>query len=274
MPPGRGDVVSPGPALLFCPGDRPERFGKAAVAADSVIIDLEDAVAPAAKPAAREALQAAELDPLRTIVRVNPVVSPFFDDDLRALTATPYRTVMLAKTERSSDLARLADYEVIALCETPLGIRDADALAEAPNVVALTWGAEDLVAGLGGTSSRSSDGRLRDVAQYARTRVLVAAKAAERLAYDTVFLDIQDRGGLQAMAEDAAASGFDGAMCIHPSQAETVRAAYRPTEDQLARARGILAAAEQNPHGVFRYDGRMIDEPVIRQARRTVGMAP
>ena len=147
-----------GPAILFCPADRPERFAKAAERADAVILDLEDAVAPDAKPAARDHVRAADLDPATTVVRVNDAASPFFEDDLAAVRDTPFRTVMLAKAESAEQVRRVTDAlpeaQVIALCETAAGIVAASEIAEQSGVVALMWGAEDLVASLGGRSSR------------------------------------------------------------------------------------------------------------------------
>src|ERR1700712_2965813 len=104
-----------GPALLFCPGDRPDRYRKAADAADTVIIDLEDAVGLAAKPAARDALISSDLDPARTLVRVNPRATGLLDDDLAALRRTDYRNVMLAKAETSEDVAPLEGFQVMAI---------------------------------------------------------------------------------------------------------------------------------------------------------------
>lgn len=256
-----------GPALLFCPADRPERFPKALERADAVILDLEDAVDPARRPLAREALVASDLDPERVIVRVNPASSTEHEVDLSALAATPYRTVMLPKAERLADLAELRAYDVIALCETAAGVLAASELAQAPGVMALMWGAEDLVASLGGTSSRHADGGYREVARYARSAVLLAAGAAGVAAIDTVHLDIADREGLAAEAEDAAAVGFAATACIHPGQVETIRAAYRPDSSEVEAARALLAAAEEAGGGVFRYEGRMVDGPVLAHAR-------
>lgn len=256
-----------GPALLFCPADRPERYAKALERADAVILDLEDAVDPARRPAAREALVASDLDPERVIVRVNPAGSDDHDADLSALAATPYRAAMLPKASRPSDLAGLADYDVIALCETAAGVLAAPELARAPGVVALMWGAEDLVASLGGTSSRRPDGSYRDIARFARSAVLLAAGAAGVHAVDTVHLDIADLAGLAAEAQDAVAVGFAATACIHPGQVETIRAAYRPDPDEVEAARALLAAAEKAGGGVFRYDGRMVDGPVLAHAR-------
>lgn len=256
-----------GPALLFCPADRPERYAKALDRADAVILDLEDAVDPASRPAAREALVTADLDPERVIVRVNPAGSDDHDADLSALAATPFRAVMLPKAEQVSDLAGLGGYDVIALCETAAGVLAAPELARAPGVIALMWGAEDLVASLGGTSSRLADGRYRDVARHARSAVLLAAGAAGVDAVDTVHLDIADLDGLAAEAEDAAAVGFAATACIHPGQVETIRAAYRPDAEEVAAARELLEAAEKAGGGVFRHAGRMVDGPVLAHAR-------
>jgi citrate lyase subunit beta/citryl-CoA lyase len=256
-----------GPALLFCPADRPERYAKALERADAVILDLEDAVDPGRRAAAREALAASDLDPGRVIVRVNPAGTDDHAADVSALAATPYRAVMLPKAERVSDLAALASYDVIALCETAAGVLAAPHLAAAPGVIALMWGAEDLVASLGGTSSRFPDGRYRDVARHARSAVLLAAGAAGVHAVDTVHLDIADLDGLAAEAEDAAAVGFAATACIHPGQVETIRAAYRPAPEEIAAAQELLAAAEAAGGGVFRYDGRMVDGPVLAHAR-------
>jgi citrate lyase subunit beta / citryl-CoA lyase len=258
-----------GPALLFCPADRPERYAKALAAADVVILDLEDAVAPADKASARVHLAAADVDPERVIVRVNPIGTADVALDLDALVPTPFRRVMVAKAEDPTSLDALDGYRVIALCETPLGVEQAGALARHPSVDALMWGAEDLVAGIGGRSSRSGDGRYRDVARYARSRVLIAAAAAGKDAIDAVHLDIADVAGLTEEATDAAASGFAATACIHPTQAAVIREAYAPTAGDVAWAEAVLAEATSQP-GVFRFQGRMIDEPVLRQARRTL----
>lgn len=258
-----------GPALLFCPADRPERYAKAAARSDTVILDLEDAVNPDAKAQARSHLAASALDPDRTIVRVNPVGTPDLDDDLAALRATPYRTVMLAKTSSAADVRVLARYDVVALVETAAGVVHAAEIAAQPNVVGLMWGAEDLVASLGGTSSRRADASYRDVAVHARSVVLLAAGAHGKAAIDAVHLDIGDVDGLAAEATDAAASGFTATSCIHPSQVDVVRAAYRPTSAEVEWARGVLAAAV-GQHGAFRWDGRLVDGPVLKHAEQVL----
>lgn len=265
-----------GPALLFCPGDRPERYAKAAAAADSVIIDLEDAVAPAAKERARAELVAAEasLDPRRTIVRVNSVSTDDFARDMDAVRQTPFTTLMLAKAEGAAQLDAFASqagagFRVIALCETALGIVRAPEIAAHPAVVGMMWGAEDLIASMAGRTSRFADGRYRDVARHARSTVLLHARAFGKTAIDAVHVDIADVGGLRAEAEDAAASGFQATACIHPTQVAIIRAAYAPTDDEHGWAERVLDEATRQP-GVFRFEGRMIDEPILRQAREMV----
>lgn len=261
-----------GPALLFCPADRPDRYAKALARADAVILDLEDAVAPADRKAAREALCAHPLDPDRTIVRVNAAGTPDHGPDLEALHRTGYRTVMLAKAETGRDLALLGGYQVLALCETARGIQAAPALAALENVAGLMWGAEDLMASLGGTSSRTAGGAYRDIARYARSQVLLAARARGKAAIDSVYLDIEDLAGLAAEAGDAAASGFSAKAAIHPGQAEAIRGAFRPTAEEADYAADLLEAARREP-GVFSFRGRMVDAPLLRHAEQTLRRA-
>lgn len=264
----------PGPALLFCPADRPERYQKAAERADAVILDLEDAVAPGDKELARLAIlrqaPGSALDPRRTIVRVNPAGTEELARDLECLAQTPYRTVMLAKAEQGSQLRTLQGYAVIALCETAAGIVNAFEIAAEPNVVALMWGAEDLVASLGGTSSRTDRGRYRAVAMHARSSVLLAAGAAGKEVIDSVFVDIADLRGLALEAADAVASGFGAKACIHPNQVRIVRDAYAPTPEEVVAASKLLKAAAEAGNGVFSFNGKMIDGPILKHAQATL----
>ncbi|MCA5892311.1 CoA ester lyase [Isoptericola sp. NEAU-Y5] len=267
-----------GPALLFCPADRPDRYAKALARADAVILDLEDAVAADHKEAAREGLLAHAIDPARTIVRVNPVGSPEHDADLAALAGTEYRTVMLPKADGRFVGPLLAPdggpYAVVALCETAAGVLAAPALAARPDVVALAWGAEDLVASLGGTSSRAPDGGYRDVARHARSAVLLAAGAAGKPAIDAVHLDLDDLDGVRAEAVDAVASGFAATMCVHPAHVGAVRAAYAPSDAAVAEASELLAAAErESDGGVFALAGHMVDGPLLRHAEAVLRRA-
>src|SRR5699024_6300133 len=141
-----------GPALLFCPADRPDRFGKAAERADGVVLDLEDAVAN--KDSARQALVAHPLDPESTLVRVNSVDSGELEEDLSAVREAGYDTVMLSKMTGPEDVQHLDDMRVVALCETARGVLAAPEIAAEEAVVGLMWGAEGLMGSLGGTPSR------------------------------------------------------------------------------------------------------------------------
>jgi len=237
-----------------------------------VILDLEDGVAPADKATARQALRRSELDPSLTMVRLNPSGTPDHALDLETLAATAYDVVLLAKAESSDQVVGLSPLRIVALCETPLGVLAAGALAACASTVALMWGAEDLVAGLGGSSSRYPDGQYRDVARNARSQVLLAAGAFGVAAIDAVHLDINDLDGLQREASDAAASGFVATACIHPSQVPVVREAYRPSDEEVAWARRVVAGTA-GAGGVFSLDGKMIDAPLLRHARRVLERA-
>lgn len=264
-----------GPALLFCPADRPDRFTKAAERSDGVILDLEDAVAN--RVSAREALVAHPLDPDRTVVRVSAVNSGELEGDLAAVRAAGYHTVMLAKMSTPEDVQHLDDLQVVALCETARGVLAAPEIAAEPSVVGLMWGAEDLMVSLGGTSSRFSISTggvaapYRPVARHARSRVLLAARGFGKAAIDAVHVDIADTIGLRAEAEDAVASGYTATACIHPDQVPVVQEAYRPSAEAVARARRVLE--EASGAGVHRVDDRMIDAPMLAQARAVLDRA-
>jgi citrate lyase subunit beta/citryl-CoA lyase len=268
--------VLPSPAWLFCPGDRPDRFAKAAAAADAVIVDLEDAVPPEHKDAARENLYRAcsEVDPDRLVVRVNGTRSRWFADDASAVVAAGIRTVMLPKAADPAELASLADLSVVALCETAAGVQAAARIAEAGNCVALFWGAEDLVADFGGSSCRDPAGRYWPAIEHVRASVLVAARAAGKAALDAVHPDFSDAAGLGAEARTAAALGFHATVCIHPSQVPVVREAYRPTDAEIAHALAVLGAAQDaTATGARAVDGRMVDLPMLTQARAVLARA-
>ena len=264
--------ASPGPAWLFCPADRPERVAKAIALADLAIVDLEDGVAPEHRPTAREALRTIGAPPERYVVRLNPVGTPDHALDRDAVARVGATVVMLAKTESAEDVESLAPLSVVALCETPLGLSRVEAIAAAPNAVAVMWGAEDLAAGLGGTSSRRADGSLGDASRYARARALLAARVAGVVALDTVHVGIEDEAGLLVEATEAASMGFDATPCVHPRQVAIVRDAYLPTTDEIDFARRVLDLWGRT-EGVVRVDGVMVDGPVVAHARRTLRRA-
>jgi citrate lyase subunit beta/citryl-CoA lyase len=260
-----------GPAWIFCPADRPERFEKAAAAADVVILDLEDGAGD--KPAARAAIVDTPLDPSRTVIRINPHGTEDQRLDLEALQRTAYTTVMLPKCEAAEQVSALAPLEVVLIVETPLGALTVVDTAAVANTIGVMWGAEDLFGSLGGTLNRFPDGSYRGVALHVRSQSLLAAKAHGKLALDSVYIDIKDLDGLRRETDDAVAVGFDIKVALHPTQVTVIREGYAPSDDQVDWARHVLAAAT-NQRGAFAFEGIMVDAPVLRRAERIVQLAP
>ncbi|MFC3849015.1 HpcH/HpaI aldolase/citrate lyase family protein [Corynebacterium hansenii] len=267
-----------GPALLFAPADRPDRFAKAAERSDVVIVDLEDGAALDGHEAARRNVLDHPLDPARTILRVTGPDAPTFAGDAELAQEGPYDVVMLPKV-RDRIPEELAGLKIIAMIETPQAILNIGAIASHPDVVGMFWGAEDLAAELGGTSSRITAEEAgagarpyRAPQQLARTMMVIHAAANGIAAIDAVHVDFRDAEGQYLEALDAAGCGFAGTACIHPAMVEPVRRAYRPSDAELDRARRILERAADNV-GAFQLDGEMIDAPVVRQAAITVARA-
>ena len=264
-------------SYLFVPGDRPERFDKArATAADAVVVDLEDAVAPAAKPAARAAVGrwlAATPQPDRVVVRINDASTPWFDDDLALLRAVSAPAVMLPKAECVSTIQRVRaacpSIAVLALVETAVGVLAADALAAAAGVQRLVFGTLDYALDMG------LDGELADTVglDAAASRLALASRAAGIAApVAGVTATLDDDARLRADVMRARAHGFTAKLCIHPRQVDAVHALFAPGADELAWARRVLdatdGAADGATGGAVRLDGRMVDRPVIERARR------
>jgi citrate lyase subunit beta/citryl-CoA lyase len=254
-------------SYLFVPADRPERFAKAqASGADAVIIDLEDAVAPNAKVAAREAL-ANWLDAGNrpVVVRINGVDTEWFADDL-ALAARPgVSAVMLPKAERTADLASVRaaapSASLLPLIETAVGIECVRQLAATAGVQRLVFGSIDLQLDLG----ISGDG---DELLLYRSQLVLASRLA-RLAppVDGVSTAIDDPTALQADAQRARRLGFGAKLCIHPRQAKPVNDAFSPTAEEIAWAHRVVAAAEHADGAAVALDGKMIDRPVLLRAQ-------
>lgn len=270
-----------GPAILFVPADRPERYAKAYERSDAIVIDLEDAVAPDDRPAARRAL-AAHLTAMdgattaKTIVRVNPFNDPDFSEDVKLLNTTSVAYVMVPKSESPAAFdqisAALPGVELIALCETAAGVAQAVSIAQHPAVAGLMWGSEDLMVSTGGTSSRFADATYRDVPRFARAQVLLAAAAAGKASIDTIHTDLSPTQQFIAEAEDAVATGWTAKACIHPAQVQVIRKAYTPTDTEVEYAEALL---REVPHhaGVFQFRGSMVDSPLIAHARNVLDRA-
>ncbi len=278
-------------SLLFVPGDRPDRFAKAAASgADAIILDLEDSVSPANKDMARGAVAdyLAGTREVITLVRVNPLDGHMTAADIAAIVGAAPDAIMLPKAEGAPSLAQLdtilrseggdTDHlpPVLPIAtETPAAIFTLGSYREARDrLVGLTWGAEDLPAAIGAATSREADGSYTDPYRVARALTLFAAHGAGVAAIDTVFPAIKDEQGLAAYATRARRDGFTGMMAIHPSQVAPINAAFTPAEEDVARAQAIVDAFAANPGaGVLQVDGKMVDAPHLKQARHILSLA-
>src|SRR3569623_2473007 len=266
-------------SLLFVPGDRPERMEKAlALGADALILDLEDAVAPAAKPAAREMVAAFLAAERRAtlFVRVYPLDSGLSDDDLAAILPLRPDGVVLPKAEGAATLAARdaklsGDVMVLPIAsETPAAIFALGSYGGGTTrLCGLTWGAEDLPAAIGAQTSREADGSYAAPYQLARSLTLFGAHAAGVPAIETVYPDFRDLEGLAAYAARGRRDGFTGMMAIHPSQIAVINAAFTPSDAEIAHARAVVAIFAANPGaGALSLDGKMVDAPHLKSAQR------
>ena len=260
-------------SLLFVPGDRPERFAKAAASgADALILDLEDSVVAAAKDGARANVAAwlASAPPVPVFVRINPLDSGGLDDDLRAVLGGAATGVVLPKAEGASSLAlldaRLAGTNLKILpivTETPRAMFHlGDYGGVTDRLIGLTWGAEDLSSAVGATTARGADGRYRPPYELARSLTLFAAYAAQVAAIETVYPDLADAAGLTAYATRGRQDGFTGMLALHPNQIAPIHAGFAPSAAEIVHARAIVAHfAAGAGAGALRLDGQMIDAP-------------
>jgi citrate lyase subunit beta/citryl-CoA lyase len=254
-----------------------------ALSADALILDLEDAVALVEKLAAREAvatfLRSAERR-TKLFVRVNSLGSGLLEQDLATILDARPDALVLPKAEGSTSvevLAALAPGVPIMpiATETPAAIFQLGSYAAVRHLIlGLTWGAEDLPAAIGATRSRNEDGSYTHPYEMLRSLTLFAGHAAGAAAIETIYPALGDLEGLRRYAHRARCDGFTGMMAIHPSQIPVINEAFSPTRADVEKARAIVAAFEANPgKGVLQLDGRMIDAPHLRQARRILELA-
>jgi citrate lyase subunit beta / citryl-CoA lyase len=254
--------------MLFVPGNRPDLAAKARrTEPDVVVLDLEDAVPPAAKADARTTTFEAATALVASgpvCVRVNPPSTPWFADDVAGL-ADGLSAVVVPKLESAAQLAQVAEAlggrPVVAGIETVRGVVDArDVLG--PPVVACYFGAEDYVADLGGVRSTGN----AEVAN-ARAYVAMAARLAGVGALDMVTLDFGDDARFEAEAQEARALGYGGKLCIHPAQVTLANRAFRPTDDEIDWADRLLETFERAGGMTIAFEGQMVDEVVAARAR-------
>lgn len=262
------DALNEARTWLFVPGDRPDRFAKAAASgADVVIADLDDAVAAAQKASARSAVVDALEAGSRLVVRVNPSDTAAGREDVEALAGADARplAVVVARAERRRDLEDLAQdlgCPLIPLVESAKGLVAAPDLASAPSVVRLAFGSVDFSLDVGCDDAS-------DVLAYARSALVVASRAAGTAPpIDSPSLQIADLARVAEATVAARRLGMGGKLCIHPSQVPVVAGAFKPTVEQIEAARSVVAAAGAG--GAVALDGQMIDRPVIERARRVL----
>ena len=263
-------------SLLFAPGsDEHKLRGALESGADAVVADLEDAVAPAEKGAARELVARVLFSPMsdtKTIVRVNAADTPYFADDLAAVAELPLDAVVLPKASPEAVEAIRNGPPVIAIVETAAGVRHAYEIASDPKVFALILGAVDLGAEVG--LEPRPDGL---EILYARSKVVLDSVAAGiRAPFDIVHLDLDDDEGLEADCRLGRSLGFRGKACIHPAQVPIVNRIFAPSEAEVEWAHRVVDAYEQGlgeGRGVLALDGAMVDLPVVARARRILAEA-
>ncbi|MEV0006976.1 CoA ester lyase [Streptomyces sp. NPDC051840] len=255
-------MIAAARSFLFVPGDRPDRFDKAAASgADLVIVDLEDAVAVEDKESARRSVSAWQGLGGRTVVRVNAPGTAWFEADL-AMAVGAGCPVMVPKAEDPAVLAGIAPRSpLIPLVETALGVERAYEVCSAPGVVRAAFGNVDLATQLGVAHDDSL------ALSHARSR-LVLASAAAGIAppVDGVTTAVRDTGALAANTAHARRLGFTGKLCVHPAQIAAVASGFAPTDDELRWARAVLGAGDS----VTTVDGQMVDRPVLERARRVL----
>lgn len=265
---------------LYVPGDRSDRFDKAAHSgADVVIIDWEDAVAPEAKPAARQSTvqwMANQTGAVPIEVRINSMTTPFFDEDLAALADCPGAVaVRMAKVQSDADVARVAEAlpaveSITCIVESALGVQHLFDIAAAPGVNRVGLGEADLAADLAAAES--------ETLQWCRARLVVASAAAGIAAPAmSVYTATNDSTGLARSCRQGRAMGMLGRAAVHPRQLPIIRDAFRPSASEVRTAAELLdglqdardngQAVALDPHG------RMIDEAVVRSARRVLRIA-
>jgi citrate lyase subunit beta / citryl-CoA lyase len=250
-------------SYLFVPGNRPDRYDKAcATRAGAVIIDLEDAVAPEEKTAARDALVGWLAPRKSVIVRVNAAGSEWFDDDLRACTAEGVAAVVLPKAEGADQVARVVagcGRPVLPLVETARGLWFVLETANASGAQRLLFGSLDFQADLG-----ISDDEL----VYARSRLVLASRVADIAPpVDGITQSIDDLQGLRRDCERARRLGFGGKLCIHPRQVEVVNECFAPSDEDVEWAQRVVAAFAASHGNAALLDGKMIDRPVLTRAQ-------
>jgi citrate lyase subunit beta / citryl-CoA lyase len=277
--------MRPRRSVLYMPSSNPKALDKAkTIPCDAIIFDLEDAVAPDAKPAARDAAVAAvgsgDYGSRELTIRCNGLATPWGADDLAAAGAAHPAAVVVPKVGSRAEVDTIAaaldaaggtDTAIWAMIETPTAIFDVRAIAAHPRVAVLVMGTNDLAREI---SAPQIAGR-SNLTPYLATAVL-AAREAGKVILDGVYNDVRDEEGFAAECRQGVEMGFDGKTLIHPGQVEPANAAWSPSFDEVEYSRRVIeafSAAEAEGRGVITVDGRMIENLHVANARRTLSVA-
>lgn len=259
-------------SLLFVPGDRPERFDKArAAGADLTVVDLEDAVDPAAKTQARTTVAAWTGRDARCAVRINGADTPWFEDDIAMIRDAGYAAVMVPKAETPEGLARIRSVvgphvALYPLVESVLGLHHCQALAASPGVARLIFGSIDFAR----DSGIQDDAALLPV----RIQLVLASRLAGLPApIDGIVLGWDDPTALQQAAATSRSLGFGGRLCIHPRQITPVHQGFAPSAEELDWARRVVTAVATARHGALVVDGKLVDKPLHDMALALLAQA-
>lgn len=280
-------------SMLFVPGDSPRKFEKASQGkASALILDLEDSVVAEKKDEARKltpTMLAGRRGPQQIYVRVNALDTGMTLEDLAAVMPAAPDGIVLPKSRGGDDVRKLSlwlDAFEAAAGLKPGSTRIAVVATEtaesvfglgsykdcSPRLAGLMWGAEDLSASLGATE-KESGGVFHSPYRLARDLCLMAAAAAEVAAIDTVYTDIDNLAGLEHETREARRDGFTAKALIHPKHVDIVNAAFEPSATEREWAEKVIAAFAASPDlGTLRLDGKMIDRPHLRLARKILGL--
>ncbi len=277
--------------MHFVPGPNEKMLTKSLESeADTLVIDLEDAVAPDEKVAARKIisdwLDTVDFGRKEVAIRLNALDTPWGLDDLDATMAAPPHLYMIPKSERLSGLQLLDSLitkhemrhasvnSTVGLMligsETPMGVDNLPVLASEPRVRALTWGAEDLAAAIGASANRDSNGQYLPLFASCADRTVLAARSNGVQPIDSVFVQLDDELALQAECRNSREIGFTGKLTIHPNQIPVVNQAFSPDAAAVQRAHRLIEAFEEarrEGRNAFRFEGQMVDAPHLSQAK-------
>jgi len=276
---------------LFIPGNNPGMLQNAGIlGADSVILDLEDAVSLTEKDSARilvrEAIKNVDFCGTEVLVRINPLTGPYGESDIDTIGRVKPDALLVPKAdedqirtadERLSKIEREQGFEsgsikLIPLVESAYGIEKVyDIIRSSSRCIAVLFGGEDYTADMG--VKRTKEGQ---EIEYARNRVAVACKSCGMDSFDTPFTDVEDTSGLKADTLKARNLGYTGKAAINPRQVTVIHGAYAPEKAEIRHAQRVMEAmedAEREGKGVFSLDGKMVDAPIISRARQTLDLA-